>query len=608
MRVKTIVVFCRLCFLPAAAGADSPLDRDLRLSQTVSCCAASKDSAAILAEISKKTGVTLRAGYNAGDWPVRESQMNVFAKDVPLRDLMNSMARVMKCKWSIGGMDDAPTYRFIADTRVAPQGLAKLDAAEQQRTEARKNYLADCSAADEIFDDLAKMKDTDPDRYLSIKSGVSSSLAGIMSEIPGAKDAFSSGSTFEVKCSDLSPAALAALTRFVEAGASIIADEDRKASFQAIADNLSSLTFQINRPSTASTPAWVLGVILFRSDAGGVGGYPIIDPDSEGEKLAAGATIKALEEGRDLTEPENQAFDDAFEAEANRISAAEPAVDHSKDAGPKSANPVLDAEITIKASSGLCKVEQQLAEASKLCVVSDSFKSSDGRAEVASGKRTPRSVLDQVSKDCDYNWWKRGSTIELRDRRWLERRSEQIPEAWLAKWRSAIKKNGKLDLDALVEIAGLTPKQLVENLDDDDLLGKTTVVKNVSSNRDLLTFYGSLSKTQSDGLLTDAGLDLRSLPDECWKQAQQLISRKDPKLVDQSDPSVSMTLARKDNTCVFRVFGDDKSKAITLDNRASHLPAGLTPKQDTPQQRPTSPARYIGLLTVNAVTPGYKAL
>ena len=89
--------------------------------------------------------------------------------------------------------------------------------------------------------------------------------------------------------------------------------------------------------------------------------------------------------------------------------------------------------ISVEKSKGLSKAQQMLAQASGLCVVSDSFAGSDYRTKTQSGKRTARSILDQISKDCDYNWWKRGPVIECRDRHWLARREAQIPEAWLTK-------------------------------------------------------------------------------------------------------------------------------------------------------------------------------
>ena len=147
MCVKTMCVLPAVFFLACAwAGAESELDRDVRLSRLVTYSAARADASAIVADLSTKTGVTLRAGYNAGDWSVRESKLNVFAKAVPLRDLMNSVARVLKCKWGVGGKEDAPTYRLVADATVVLEGEAKLPPRSSSGPKAERTSLRTASA------------------------------------------------------------------------------------------------------------------------------------------------------------------------------------------------------------------------------------------------------------------------------------------------------------------------------------------------------------------------------------------------------------------------------------------------------------------------------
>ena len=51
-------------------------------------------------DLSEMTGVKLVAGARESDWPVRSRKMNIFVKDVPLYELMDSIARVMKFRWS----------------------------------------------------------------------------------------------------------------------------------------------------------------------------------------------------------------------------------------------------------------------------------------------------------------------------------------------------------------------------------------------------------------------------------------------------------------------------------------------------------------------------
>ena len=91
---------------PNVPGAESSEDTpkpDTRVAQKITYQARKKTVLAILTDLTEMTGVTLKAGYNNKDWQVRDRKMNIFAEDVPLAHIMNSIARVMKFKWSKSG-------------------------------------------------------------------------------------------------------------------------------------------------------------------------------------------------------------------------------------------------------------------------------------------------------------------------------------------------------------------------------------------------------------------------------------------------------------------------------------------------------------------------
>ncbi|MEN6356895.1 MAG: hypothetical protein ABFD83_07400, partial [Armatimonadota bacterium] len=71
-------------------------ENDTRLSQKVTYEARHKAVKVILEDLSDMMGVTLNAGFNKQDWQVRDRKMNIFAKDITLADLLNSIARTMK--------------------------------------------------------------------------------------------------------------------------------------------------------------------------------------------------------------------------------------------------------------------------------------------------------------------------------------------------------------------------------------------------------------------------------------------------------------------------------------------------------------------------------
>ena len=100
--------------LPAAPESDKA---DARLSQKVTYEARHKPVKVILVDLSKMTGVTLKAGQSGKDWQVRDRKMNIFAKDLPLSSLMNSIARVMKFRWSKSVKVDPPAYRMYMNRK-----------------------------------------------------------------------------------------------------------------------------------------------------------------------------------------------------------------------------------------------------------------------------------------------------------------------------------------------------------------------------------------------------------------------------------------------------------------------------------------------------------
>jgi hypothetical protein len=103
---------------PGSPVAESVSDTDARLAQKITYEAKRKTVQAILADLTKLTGVKLHAGYGNSDWQVRDRKMNIFAKDIPLSNLMNSIARVMKFRWSVNHEVDPCTYRLYMDRRT----------------------------------------------------------------------------------------------------------------------------------------------------------------------------------------------------------------------------------------------------------------------------------------------------------------------------------------------------------------------------------------------------------------------------------------------------------------------------------------------------------
>ena len=78
--------------VPGAEAAEDTPKPDTRVAEKITYQAKKKTVLAILTDLTELTGVTLKAGYNTKDWQVRDRKMNIFAKDIPLAQIMNSIA------------------------------------------------------------------------------------------------------------------------------------------------------------------------------------------------------------------------------------------------------------------------------------------------------------------------------------------------------------------------------------------------------------------------------------------------------------------------------------------------------------------------------------
>jgi hypothetical protein len=152
----------------------------------------------------------MRAGWNVEDWQVRDRRMNIFAKDVPLSNLMNSIARVMKFKWSKSGDDNAPIYRLYMDRQVLLGGerqrFIEEEKVRERQTEARQKFMS-CleEAAGMSEDELQKLKVKSPYIYRMTKNGWAGVFASLCAEVPKAKQAWLSGQELVLNMRSLSP-------------------------------------------------------------------------------------------------------------------------------------------------------------------------------------------------------------------------------------------------------------------------------------------------------------------------------------------------------------------------------------------------------------------
>ena len=560
--MKTIKLFALISFLgvwavpvfaqktvvdPNKSGQAKAIDKnqpDTRLAQKVTYQAARKTVSAILAELTKQTGVTLKAGINGQDWQVRDRKMNVFVKDVSVGDLMKSIARVMKFEWASGGKGDARTYRIFMDRRTLLDAeslrLSDQERRDKEMADKRAKVLKDFDSADQLSPaDLAKLKKESPFEYLVVKSGIASGLAAFIKDSPAALEALASGKQLTLSAGSLSAAGqsglVGALNGFIGLAQSM--GDTHTVIPSDMAANMGKTSIQLNQHMDMIQSSPMSGLLLGEMSVKyGDKSFdlPLLDPESKLANLIGKAIIQSQDEGRPMDEVMSGMHGEmaaAVMAEMKSNEAGEASSEHPDD-------PALDEKIKMKPEgSRLDQLQKALQEASTFSVVSDNFgqmfdgmQSADIKAEMP-----VKDVLKGIADGMRYNWEKHGKALEFRDKEWYRKRAAQIPEAWIDAWRATLKKTGTLDIADLAQMAALTAEQMMVNLTDDEDLSRSEVPMTVLGNRDLLKFYGSLTEAQRAALLSKTGLNARSLTQQQSTLAETLIGERGLSLTQYAD-------------------------------------------------------------------------
>jgi hypothetical protein len=153
-----------------------------------------------------------------------------------------------------------------------------------------------------------------------------------------------------------------------------------------------------------------------------------------------------------------------------------------------------------------------LAKKCDLQIISDYFaRQFDFYGGAVEKEGTVGSVLKSIGAMYGKRLKKTGTVVTLEDRKWAEKRSWQVPDEMLSRWK-ALGKKGKLAFEDLVEMASLTDPQIDKGLTADPEIAPVTWT--LTENRYILRFYAGLSDLQKQMLRTPDGLAIASLPAE----------------------------------------------------------------------------------------------
>lgn len=562
----TAVLLLRICMaaVPGACAQTSMAvitaeakPADDRVQQKITYEAEHKPLKAILADLTKTTGVTLRAGYNARDWQVRDRKMTLHVKDLPLASLMSSIARVMKFKWSVNDQTAPPTYRLIMDRKM----LAGMEA-EQSKLQAdlhaeivaqRQRCVAGLAKAANMTDSEAEqLRKDSPYLYLCRKTGFANVATQVFAQIPGLKDTYvSANRNIDPMVSLLSPEtqqtyidAIKGFWPYFQVWRGF--RSDLPADFESHIPRTTMGMENQPRPFTD----WRLGQLVCQGGLGSgtslgffhVGAF--YDPASDSANAWAEAQLESVEQGRDPRDRDTAAWAKVNAADVKAVYKTfeylviDPPSEH-----PDEADLHKKIKIQIDAAKDLLQVQtvpcaqpgvvfratqRAVAKATGFNVVSDSFAYMQGDYAAPRDETEMRDVLDSIGKAYFYNWEKHGSVLEFRHRDWFHKRGSQIPDEWVEKWRNILLKKGTLTLEEYVPLATLSFEQLEENVGPDPLLSCCTNIRadqwNLVNNWALLRLYSCLDATQRAQMFTPEGLDMTLLGTDQWQRVVEVFT------------------------------------------------------------------------------------
>lgn len=546
--VSTAALADKITIDPNTPGAQKSIDSsekpDPRLSQKVTYKVRLKPMTVILDDWCKATGVKFICGKSVNDWIVREDVATIHAVDVPLANLMDSLARVMKFAWIKSGTDPEWTYRLVEDSKAIRRAKDREAALLKEYAAKRKKALDEFMGLSSPTEaQLAYLRENQPSLYLLTKSDAIEPVIDLLRMMPEVTQAWLDNRKLNLKASDMLPAvfqsyrtAALKLMRFYLSSVSQYSTakvEERLTQFdQSIGDTGVRVV--------QGSPYNPYGYIE-------IGSYSIPLWQRKGMGLLLEkAVLKAVEEKRQWRDVRRE-----MESGAGNLLELESEKQHdmlrsdtSEELLTTDDEPYLHEKLKKKIETdAVSKMVFQLAEASGFSFVTDDFRGKNRFR--ADEKREFGDAIKEIAKSWYMNWQRMGGAIEMWNRDWYEQRKSRVCQAWLEALRKRFKENGTLDIDDLVDIANLTTEQYYRNIACDKVLrlaGDTAY-----SRQDYFKFYGSLTGGQRAVLFSEAGLGLENLNDSQLETALKLVGRaKIPELegVDIRQSGIRMAVTR----------------------------------------------------------------
>ena len=377
-------------------------DGDERLSKPITYSAYSEMLCTITDDLQKASGVTFFAGRNASDWRTRELRMNLVVKDLPLKDLMQSIARVMKLRWTRNSGGGKYTYRIIGDKVVTEESPEEKAARELRQR--RQTYFSQYMGLARMTPfEVSRLRTTNPSLYELANKPGGMPLAKLLANVPAASMALIDGRELTLRGNDIP---LNVANDILFALRSVPSDDAHTGDMTKDAPvSTDALSVTINDKSAVTTQG--LGDVEFHlgSDSaigmhfGDTGASTKATDDSSTDDAASNTSIKA----KPAPEPD-------------------PVASHPDE-------PDLHKKIKLGLKTPfaeLTAIVSALADASGFAVLSDDYGADSVQMDGLQAEMELKDCLDRITSATGQNWQKRGATIELRDRKWAAKRQKMV--------------------------------------------------------------------------------------------------------------------------------------------------------------------------------------
>lgn len=507
------------CFADVFAG-----DNDARLSKNIDVNINGQSVSVALDQLSQTTGISMTAGANNDDWAVRDRKLIMHVTGMPLRDVLREISTVLHFQWTRSGDAGNWTYNLSQSQDQANEErslrASAQDSDSKGHREKRENAIADMVNLGSLSEaDAAKLKASDPWRYLLATEPLGKDVAEFLSSYPDAKDAFLRGGSVTFPISALPTQLQDSVRRVAESYNSLMKSINASEDHTQLLTGLEKLQVSINhKPLTGGDilTQSLLGRITVSSSSDAIE-IPVFDPSSPIAK-ALGNTILKLRSGADKNAVGKQLESDMKAVVDAKEAAATDSRDITSDAGLRTKLKLFDSP----RQAALPLVMSEIVEKTNLNIVSDYFPTVPPVLE--GGEKSLGELLEEIQRVYGAAWEKSGNLLRFHDKEWFRKRTWEIPQVWIDYWSARGVRNDGLNLDDFAQIAGLRDEQIDNTVQSNTELLRLGAGEAIKS-RLILRFYATLSDDQYKAA-TNGNLMASSLSDDQWNMLKAAVSEK----------------------------------------------------------------------------------